>query len=59
MKLETPWCKTAISEHFIAYHGTRLWNALPLDLRTEGMKKFKKKLKTLLFNNHEKLNKED
>ena len=58
LKLETPWCKTAIGERLIAYHGTRLWNALPLDLRTEDMEKFKKKLKTLLFNDHEKLKKE-
>ena len=62
MKLEIPWCKTAIEavieERLIAYHGTRLWNALPLELRMADLENFKKKLKTLLFYDYDKLKKE-
>ena len=58
MKLETPWCKTAIGERLIAYHGTQIWNALPLELRMD-LENFKKKLKTLLFNDYDKLKKDD
>ena len=42
MKLEIPWCKTAIEERLIGYHGTRLWNALPLELRMEDLGHFNK-----------------
>ena len=58
MKLETPWCKTAIGERLIAYNGTRLWNALPLELRMTDLENFKKKLKTLLFDDCDRLKKE-
>ena len=58
LKLETPWCKTAIGERLIAYHGTCLWNALPLELRMADLENFKKKLKTLLFNDFDRLKKE-
>ena len=58
MRLETSWCRTAIGERQIAYHGTHLWNALPLELRMEGIENSKKKLKTLLFDGHEYLKKE-
>ena len=42
MKLETLWCKIAIGERPIAYHGTRLWNAFPLELRMEDLENLKK-----------------
>ena len=58
MRLETKWCRTPIGERLIAYHRTRLWNALPLELRMEDTENFKKKLKTLLFDGHEYLKKE-
>ena len=58
MKLETPWCKTEIGERLIAYHGIRLWNALPLALRMADLENFKKKPKTLLFNDFDSLKKE-
>ena len=35
--------------------GVRLWNKIPEDLRKMSKKKFKEKLRSLLFNNLEKL----
>ena len=42
--------KTKYSRRTFGYAGPRLWNALPLKLRTvESIETFKKQLKTLLF----------
>ena len=55
-ELETYNCKTAIGHRLIAFHGTRLWNALPLNIRMEKKDvKFKKSLKTFLFNSYDML----
>ena len=48
--LQTPVFKTAYGKRVFAYHGTRLWNALPTNVRAEDdVEKFKKSIKTLLF----------
>ena len=54
--LETPTFKTKYGKRLFAYNGPRLWNALPVALRSEkDTEKFKKSLKTLLFDGHEEL----
>ena len=54
--LETPTFKTKYGKRFFAYNGPRLWNALPVALRSEeDTEKFKKSLKTLLFDGHGEL----
>ena len=59
MKLDTSLYKTANGECLIAYyHETWLLNALSLELRLEDVENLKKKLKTLRFNDHDKLKKE-
>ena len=56
--LQTPNFKTAYGKRIFAYNGTRLWNALPVTVRSEeDVYKFKKTLKTLLFDGHEELKK--
>ena len=48
--LETRSVRTKYGRHTFEYAGPRLWNALPLELRTvESIEIFKKQLKTLLF----------
>ena len=48
--LETPNYKTKHGKRLFDYNGSRLWNALPYELRMiEDVALFKKKLKTLLF----------
>ena len=48
--LRTPVFKTAYGKRVFAYLGTRLWDALPTNLRAEDdVEKFKKSIKTLLF----------
>ena len=48
--LETRAVKTKYGRRTFEYAGPRLWNALPLDVRTiECIDTFKKKLKTILF----------
>ena len=50
LKLETPTFKTKFGERTFEYNGTRLWNALPYELRiVEDVEVYKKKVKTLLF----------
>ena len=54
--LETPTYKTKYGKRLFAYNGPRLWNALPVALRSEeDTEKFKKSLKTLLFDGHGEL----
>ena len=56
--LETPTFKTKYGKRLFAYNGPRLWNALPVALRSEeDTEKFKKSLKTLLFDGHDELKK--
>ena len=50
LKLETPNFKTKYGQRLFEYNGSRLWNALPLSIRTEeNIEVYKKKIKTLLF----------
>ena len=54
--LETPSFKTAYGKRIFSYNASRLWNALPVRIRgTETVEKFKKEVKTLLFNGHDEL----
>ena len=56
LKLETPNFKTKYGLWLFEYNGSRLWNALPLNIRTEeNIEVYKTKLKTLLFEGHEQL----
>ena len=49
LKLETPTFKTKFGERTFEYNGSRLWNALPYELRTiEDVKMYKKKVKTFI-----------
>ena len=48
--LETPVFKTKYGKRLFAYNASRLWNALPWEMRIEeDIKKYKRELKTLLF----------
>ena len=50
LMLETPVAKTKYGKRTFAYNASRLWNALPCDIRTEvSVDNFKKRIKTLLF----------
>ena len=50
LKLETPTFKTKYGKRLFEYNGSRLWNALPIELRKEeDIEKFKKGVKTLLM----------
>ena len=54
--LETPNFKTMYGKRIFAYYGSRLWNALPVDVRAvQDVETYKKKLKTILFEGHEDL----
>ena len=54
LKLQLTFAKTKYGERRYEYFAPRLWNALPLHIRTEEkIEEFKKKLKTLLFQNTE------
>ena len=54
LKLETEKVLTKFGPRTFAYAGPRLWNSLPLNLRTEeDIVKYKGQLKTLLFTNTE------
>ena len=56
LKLEEPVFKTKYGKRLFVYNGPRLWNALPTELRMEeDTEKYKKGLKTLLFDGHEDL----
>ena len=50
LMLKTSFCKTKYGKRMFKYHAPRLWNALPLHIRTEEkIDSFKKMVKTLLF----------
>ena len=50
LMLETRSVRTVYGTRTFEYAGPRLWNALPLEMRTlESIETFKKQLKTLLF----------
>ena len=54
--LETPTFKTAYGKRVFAYNASRLWNALPGRIRAaDTVEKFKKDVKTLLFDGHGEL----
>jgi hypothetical protein len=56
--LNTPNFKTKYGKRIFEYNGSRLWNALSYELRTvEDIEKFKKNLKTLLFDGTDELKK--
>ena len=56
--LETPNFNTKYGKRLFEYNGSRLWNALPSDMRfDEDIDSFKKKLKTMLFDGCEDLKK--
>ena len=56
LMLEVKHVKTNYGRRTFDYVGPRLWNALPLDIRTEEkVENFKKKVKTMLFNGTEVL----
>ena len=58
MMLETKNAKTKYGKRTFSYAGPRLWNALPLQIRTEeNIESFKSKVKTLLFEGTEDLKK--
>ena len=54
--LEIPNFNTKYGRRLFEYNGSRLWNALPGDMRMdEDITSFKKKVKTLLFDGCEDL----
>ena len=56
-KLEAQKCNGVMGDRAFSVCGPRLWNALPLHLRTiEDVVDFKKKLKTYLFTNGDNFN---
>ena len=56
--LQTPTFKTMYGKRVFAYHGSRLWNALPVNIRAEdNFETFKKSVKTILFEGNEELKK--
>ena len=56
LMLETPNFQTKFGKRLFEYNGSRLWNALPVRIRSEeNIDVYKKSLKTLLFTDHEQL----
>ena len=54
--LETPTFKTQYGKRLFEYNGSRWWNALPVNVRTEeDIEVYKKMIKTLLFADYENL----
>ena len=50
LKLKTKPAKTKYGKRMFSHYGPRLWNDLPLEMRSEqNIEKFKKALKTFLF----------
>ena len=47
--LHTPNFESRYGKRLFEYNGSRLWNALPVDMRNENIEIFKKKMKTLLL----------
>ena len=59
LMLETPNFKTKYGRRTFEYNGSRLWNALPLNIRVvEEVEVFKKLVKTLLFTQYNELMRE-
>ena len=56
LKLETPTFNTKYGTRLFEYNGSRLWNALPLNIRKEeDTDVYKMMIKTLLFDGNEEL----
>ena len=56
LMLEAPSANTKHGRRMFSYNGPRLWNALPVDIREEeDTERFKKSVKTLLYDGHEAL----
>ena len=56
LMLETPTFKTKYGKRTLEYNGSRLWNALPVNIRVvEDIDVYKKLVKTLLFTNYNDL----
>ncbi len=56
LMLHTPNVKTVYGTRLFEYNGSRLWNALPCYIRAEeDVEKYKKMIKTLLFDGHGEL----
>ena len=56
--LQTPNFKTEYGTRLFEYNGSRLWNALPVAVRAEeDVEKYKKAIKTILFDGNEDLKK--
>ena len=54
--LQTPTFKTVYGKRVFAYHASRLWNALPTNIRADdNIETFKKSVKTILFDGNEEL----
>ena len=54
LMLRTHFCKTKYGRRTFKYNAPRLWNALPLHIRTEEkLEAFKRMVKTLLFRDTE------
>ena len=54
--LETLNFRTAYGKRLFVYNGSRLWNALPVNVRAEeDIDNYKKMVKTILFNGYEEL----
>jgi hypothetical protein len=50
LMLQTPHFKTTYGKRLFEYNGSRLWNALPVNVRVEeDTKKYKQMVKTILF----------
>ena len=56
LMLETPNFQTKFGKRLFEYNGSRMWNALPVQVRSEeNIDTYKKSLKTLLFTSQEQL----
>ena len=52
--LRLPAARTTQSQSFISYHGVKVWNSLPQDVRNKtSLHSFKMSLKTYLFNKYQ------
>ena len=50
LMLDTPNFRTRYGKRLFEYNGSRLWNALPVNVRMEeDIEKYKKNVKTILF----------
>ena len=54
LMLDTPNFKTKYGKRLFEYNGSRLWNALPVNVRMEeDIERYKKSVKTLLFEDYD------